>query len=82
MTSQSRTFELNPKALQGLIILAIVDNYEKIIKRLSEPPITIGHSFGGLFVQLLLNRGLGKAGVGISPAQPSGIKVLKPSTVP
>jgi non-heme chloroperoxidase len=71
----------DPKALQGLTIHAIVDNYEKIIKALPEPPIIMGHSFGGLFMQLLLNRGLGKAGVGISPAQPNGVLVLKPSTV-
>jgi pimeloyl-ACP methyl ester carboxylesterase len=71
----------NPKALQGLTIHAIVDNYAKIIQSLPSPPILIGHSFGGLFVQLLLNRGLGKVGVGISPAQPSGVVALKLSTV-
>jgi non-heme chloroperoxidase len=32
-------------------------------------------------VQLLLNRGRGKAGVGIRPAQPSGVIALKLSTV-
>jgi non-heme chloroperoxidase len=41
----------------------------------------MGHSFGELFTQLLLSRGLGLAGVAISPAQPSGIKTLKLSTV-
>jgi non-heme chloroperoxidase len=32
-------------------------------------------------VQILLSRGYGLAGVGISPAQPSGVLILKPSTV-
>jgi non-heme chloroperoxidase len=71
----------NPKPLEGLTIHAIVDNYERIIRGLPEPPILIGHSFGGLFVQLLLSRGLGKAGVGVCPAQPSGVIALKLSTV-
>ena len=36
----------------------------------------IGHSFGGLIVELLLDRGLGRAGVAMSPAPPKGILVL------
>lgn len=71
----------NPKALEGLTIGAIVDHYSKIIQALPQPPIIIGHSFGGLFAQILLSRGLGLAGVGICPAQPSGVITLKPSTV-
>ena len=35
----------------------------------------IGHSYGGLFVELLLDRGLGRAGVAMSPAPPKGILV-------
>jgi pimeloyl-ACP methyl ester carboxylesterase len=34
----------------------------------AEPPVLIGHSYGGLFVELLLDRGLGRAGVAMSPA--------------
>jgi non-heme chloroperoxidase len=41
----------------------------------------MGHSFGGLFVQILLSKGYGVAGVGISPAQPAGVLALKLSTV-
>ncbi len=36
----------------------------------------VGHSFGGLIVELLLARGLGRAGVAMSPAPPKGILVL------
>jgi pimeloyl-ACP methyl ester carboxylesterase len=38
--------------------------------------VLIGHSFGGLIVELLLDRGLGRAGVAMSPAPPKGILVL------
>jgi pimeloyl-ACP methyl ester carboxylesterase len=51
----------------------IVDNYASIIRGFETPPILVGHSFGGLFVQLLLDRGLGAAGVAIDPAPPKGV---------
>jgi pimeloyl-ACP methyl ester carboxylesterase len=62
--------------LKGLGIAEIVDHYEEQIRRLAEPPVLIGHSFGGLIVEVLVDRGLGRAGVAISPAPPKGILVL------
>ena len=62
--------------LKGLGIAEIVDHYEDQIRALEEPPVLIGHSFGGLIVELLLDRGLGRAGVALSPAPPKGILVL------
>ncbi len=62
--------------LKGLGIAEIVDHYEERIRALEQPPVLIGHSFGGLIVELLLDRGLGRAGVAISPAPPKGILVL------
>ena len=38
-----------------------------------EKPILIGHSVGGLIVQLLLNRGVASAGVAISPVAPNAM---------
>jgi pimeloyl-ACP methyl ester carboxylesterase len=54
-------------------ISEIVDNYAAVIRELEEPPILVGHSFGGLFVQMLLDRGIGAAGVAIDPAPPKGV---------
>jgi alpha-beta hydrolase superfamily lysophospholipase len=71
----------DPSALKGLGIRRVVDHYEEIIRRLERPPIIIGHSFGGLFTQLLLDRGLGAAGVAIATATPKGIAVLPVSTL-
>ena len=62
--------------LKGLGIAEIVDHYQEQIRGLTEPPVLIGHSFGGLIVEVLLDRGLGRAGVAISPAPPKGILVL------
>jgi pimeloyl-ACP methyl ester carboxylesterase len=67
--------------LVGLGVAEIVDHYEGLIRELGQPPVLIGHSYGGLFVELLLDRGLGRAGVAMSPAPPKGILVLPFSTL-
>jgi pimeloyl-ACP methyl ester carboxylesterase len=63
----------DPSALAGLGVLEIADHYEDLIDAHNEPPIIMGHSFGGLIVQILLDRGLGAAGVAIDPAAPKGV---------
>jgi pimeloyl-ACP methyl ester carboxylesterase len=65
----------------GLGVQEIVDHYAALIGELAQPPVLIGHSYGGLFVELLLDRGLGRAGVAMSPAPPKGILVLPFSTL-
>ena len=71
----------DPSPLEHVTIAKIVDHYEQIIRALESPPIIIGHSFGGLFMQLLVDLGLGVAGVGISAAQPRGVPKLPLSTI-
>lgn len=76
----------NPAALKGVGLKQIADNYERIIRALpgfadGEKPIIMGHSFGGLLTQMLADRGLGSAYVGVTPGQPAGITTLPGSTV-
>jgi len=68
-------------AVKGLGVGEIVDHYEQKIRELDEPPVLLGHSYGGLFVELLLDRGLGRAGVAMSPAPPKGILKLPLTTL-
>ncbi len=70
-----------PRGLADLGVRDIVDHYARIIEAQPEPPVLVGHSFGGLFVQLLLARGLGRAGVALDPAPPRGVFALYPSAV-
>jgi pimeloyl-ACP methyl ester carboxylesterase len=63
----------DPKAIADLSLGRIADHYAAIIAELAEPPFLIGHSYGGLIVQMLLDRGLGAAGVAIDPAPAAGI---------
>jgi alpha-beta hydrolase superfamily lysophospholipase len=65
----------------GLGVQEIVDHYAALIAEYEEPPVLLGHSYGGLFVELLLDRGLGRAGVALSPAPPKGILALPLSTL-
>lgn len=62
-----------PEGLAAIGVDEVVDRYATVIQGLSEPPALIGHSFGGLVVQRLLDRGLGASGVAIHPAPPRGI---------
>jgi len=54
----------HPDPELGKLTLAnVVDHYERFIGGLhGDAPILIGHSMGGLIVQLLLARGLGERG--------------------
>lgn len=69
----------DPSTLNGLGIAEIVDHLEGYVRQIPEPPVIVGHSFGGLFTLMLLDRGLGAAGVAIDPAPPRGIYNLPPS---
>jgi pimeloyl-ACP methyl ester carboxylesterase len=69
----------NPSVLNGLGVTEVVDHYDRIIRGLPAPPVIMGHSFGGLVTELLLDRGLGAAGVAVSPAQIKGVLRLPPA---
>ena len=71
----------DPAPLRGLSIKDIVDHYDTIMRGLDRPPIIIGHSFGGLLAQLLLDRGLGAAGVALGTGAPKGVLRLPYSTL-
>lgn len=56
---------------------AITDHFAGFVNTLPEKPILIGHSLGGLVVQLLLQRGLGTAGVAMHSFPPSGVSSFR-----
>lgn len=57
----------------GLTLTAVLEHHVQVIRSLDEAPILVGHSFGGLLVQLLLQRDLGAAGVAIDSVPPRGV---------
>jgi alpha-beta hydrolase superfamily lysophospholipase len=58
----------DPSSFATLGLSDVGDHYEQIIGELETPPIIIGHGFGGLVTQILLDRGWGAAGVAIASA--------------
>ena len=68
--------ENTPPELAQIGLKELTDHYARIVRALPEPPILIGHSFGGLIVQQLLDRGLGRAGVALDSAAPEGVFAL------
>lgn len=59
--------------LAKLKLSNVVEHFADLINSLGEKPALIGHSMGGLVVQLLLQRDLAVAGVAIDPAPPGGV---------
>jgi pimeloyl-ACP methyl ester carboxylesterase len=63
--------------LGRLTLSRVIDHYASLIHMLEEKPILIGHSMGGLVVQLLLQRYEASAGVAIDSAPPQGVFTAK-----
>jgi non-heme chloroperoxidase len=54
----------------------VAEHYTAIIRGLDRKPCIVGHSFGGLLVQILAGRGLARATVAIDPAPFRGVLPL------
>src|SRR5918999_780162 len=63
----------DPSPIVDVTVPQIVEHLKNVVGELDTQPILMGHSAGGVFTQLLLDRGFGAAGVAITPAPPEGI---------
>jgi pimeloyl-ACP methyl ester carboxylesterase len=79
MEGEVEDIRRDPSVLNGLGVAEVVDHYDRIIRGLGTPPVIMGHSTGGLVTELLLDRGLGAAGVALSPAPVKGVLRLPPA---
>ncbi len=66
----------DPTPIVELRVPALIEHLEEVVGALDEPPILIGHSAGGAFVQILLDHGFGTCGVAINSAPTEGVKVV------
>ena len=69
----------HPESQAGIGIDQVIEHHADVVRNLSAPPVLVGHSFGGLVVQALLDDGLGRAGVAIDPAPIRGVLRLPPA---
>ena len=81
MEAEVEELNRDPSPIAELDVEQIVDHYEAIIHALESPPIIMGHSIGGTITQLLLDRGLGAAGVGVASGTVKGVLDLPLSTL-
>ncbi len=70
----------DPSGLNGVGAKEVIAHYAAIIGSLTEPPIIMGHSYGGVITQVLIDQGLGCAGVAIDSVPPKGVLILPLST--
>jgi non-heme chloroperoxidase len=66
----------NPSVFAGKSNKEVADHLEEVVSQLDRKPAIIGHSFGGLFTQILAGRGLSAASVAIDPAPFRGVLPL------
>jgi len=71
----------DPTPIEQVTVQGIIDHLASVIGALDSPPILMGHSAGGAFTQLMLDRGFGAAGVAINSAPTEGVKVVPLSQV-
>ncbi len=70
----------DPSSFNNIGIEEVMAKYIGVIKALPTPPIIMGHSYGGLITQLLIDQGYGRAGVAIDSVPAKGILILPFST--
>jgi pimeloyl-ACP methyl ester carboxylesterase len=71
----------DPAPLKNLGVREVFDHLAEVIRALDTKPIIMGHSFGGVFVQLLLDASFGAAGVSIDGAAVKGVLALPLSEI-
>ncbi len=71
----------DPTPIEELTVPGILEHLESVVGELDAPPILMGHSAGGVFTQLLMDRGYGAAGVAINSAPTEGVKPVPLSQI-
>src|ERR1700759_2341022 len=66
----------HPEVFAGKGIGDVADHVQAVLSGLDRKPAIVGHSFGGLLVQILAGRGLSAATVAVDPAPFRGVLPL------
>jgi non-heme chloroperoxidase len=71
----------NPEVFANKKVGQVADHYAAIAGGLQKKPALVGHSFGGLLVEILAGRGVSAASVAVDPAPFRGVLPLPFSTL-
>jgi pimeloyl-ACP methyl ester carboxylesterase len=73
--AEVESLNADPTPVEDVTVEKIIAHLESVVSALDKPPIIVGHSAGGVFTQLLLDRGYGAAAVVLNSAPTEGVKV-------
>src|SRR3954451_19928236 len=68
MEGEVEALRRDPSVMNGLGLAEVVDHYDRMLRGVHTPPVLRWSSTGWLVAELLLDRGLGAAGLALSPA--------------
>jgi pimeloyl-ACP methyl ester carboxylesterase len=68
MEVEVEALNADPSPIALLTADRVVNHHEQLVLGLDRPPLIVGHSFGGTVTQVLLDRGLGAAGLAMASA--------------
>jgi pimeloyl-ACP methyl ester carboxylesterase len=71
----------DPSPIEALTVPRIIEHLEDVIKSVATPPILMGHSAGGAFMQIVMDHGFGAAGVALNSAPTEGVRATPLSQV-
>ena len=66
----------HPEVMANKTVGQVADHFSEIVRKLTQRPVVVGHSFGGLLAQILAGRGQSAATVAIDPAPFRGVLPL------
>ncbi|WP_183095040.1 alpha/beta fold hydrolase [Nocardioides stalactiti] len=68
-------------SLAGTSVADVADHVAEVIAGLDRKPVVVGHSFGGLLVQIIAGRGIAAGTITIDPAPSRGVLPLPYSSL-
>jgi non-heme chloroperoxidase len=71
----------NPAVFAHKTVGQVADHFGEVVGKLKKKPALVGHSFGGLLVQILAGRGIARVSVAIDPAPFRGVLPLPISSL-
>src|SRR4051812_32947461 len=74
MEGEVEALNADPAPIASLKIEDVVDAYGALLSSMETQPIIMGHSLGGTVMQLLVDRGLAAAAVGVAPGTVKGVR--------
>ncbi|HWJ64307.1 MAG TPA: alpha/beta hydrolase, partial [Acidimicrobiales bacterium] len=81
LEAEVEALNADPAPIEALTAPKIVEHLEAVVGGLDAPPILMGHSAGGAFMQVIMDHGFGAVGVAMNSAPTEGVRATPLSQV-